>query len=143
MRRLVGRQLLDQELAEAEDHGQEVVEVVRDAAGEAADGLHALRMPQAVLGGLQGGVRAALHAPVGRFAQLALHRGTEAPQVVLQDVVVGAGAHRLDGRVLADGARDDDEGDVGIVIAQQVQGIDGAEALHRVIAEDHIPGAFA
>ena len=29
----------------ADDHGQEVVEVVRDAAGELADGFHLLRLP--------------------------------------------------------------------------------------------------
>ena len=37
---------VDQELAVAGDRGQEVVEVVRDAAGEAADRLHLLRLAQ-------------------------------------------------------------------------------------------------
>ena len=123
MRRLIRRQLLDQEFAEAEDDGQQVVEVVRDAAGQAADGLHALRMPQPMLGRLQGGLRAALHAAVGRLAQLALDRGAEPAQVVLEHVVVRAGAHRLNRRVLADGAGDDDERDVGVVIAEQAQGV--------------------
>jgi hypothetical protein len=36
---------------------------------------------------------------------------------------VGAGPHRLDRRVLADGPRDDDERNVGVVI-EQVQGIE-------------------
>ncbi len=34
------------------DHGQDVVEVVRDAAGELADGLHLLRLPDLGFGGL-------------------------------------------------------------------------------------------
>ena len=37
------------ELAVAEDHGQQVVEVVRDAAGELADGLHLLRLAELAL----------------------------------------------------------------------------------------------
>ena len=36
----------------AGDHGQNVVEVVRDAAGELADGFHLLRLPDLGLGGL-------------------------------------------------------------------------------------------
>ena len=96
VRRFVGRQLLDQEFAEAEDHGQQVVEVVRDAAGQAADGLHALGMAQPVLGGLQRRLRAALHPAVRGFSQLALDRRTETPEVVLQDVIVRTGTHRVD-----------------------------------------------
>ena len=37
---------VDQELAVAGDRGEEVVEVVRDAAGEPADRLHLLRLPK-------------------------------------------------------------------------------------------------
>ena len=36
----------------AGDHGQDVVEVVGDAAGELADGFHLLRLPDLGLGGL-------------------------------------------------------------------------------------------
>ena len=38
-----------QDLGVAADHGQEVVEVVRDAAGELSDPLHLLRLPQLIL----------------------------------------------------------------------------------------------
>ena len=40
---------VDQELAVADDHRQQVVEVVRDAAGEPADRLHLLRLAQLLL----------------------------------------------------------------------------------------------
>ena len=40
---------LSGELAVAADRGQQVVEVVRHAAGELADGLHLLRLPQLAL----------------------------------------------------------------------------------------------
>ncbi len=39
------------------DAGQNIVEVVREAAGELADGLHLLRLPQRRLGGGQGFAR--------------------------------------------------------------------------------------
>ena len=61
---------------------------------------------------------------------------------MFQDVIVGAGAHRLDRRFFADRARDDDERNIGVVRAQQVQRIHRAEALHRVVAQDHVPRAF-
>ena len=47
------------DLAVAADHGQQVVEVVRHAAGELADGLHLLRLPELVL----------QHAALGHVAQ--------------------------------------------------------------------------
>ena len=40
-----------QDFDRAGDDGEDVVEVVRDAAGELADGLHLLRLPQLLLGG--------------------------------------------------------------------------------------------
>ena len=138
---LVGRQPLDQEFGKAQDHRQQVVEVVGDAGGEAAHRFHALGMMQALLGRLERGVRAALHLAVGGFAQLALNRGPEPPQVLLEHVVVCTGAHRVDRGVLADGAGDDDERNVFGLLAEQAQRLGGAEALHRVIAEDDVEGA--
>ncbi len=46
---IVWRETTEGGLAEAEDHRQQVVEVVRDAAREAAEDLHALGLPQAVV----------------------------------------------------------------------------------------------
>ena len=46
VQRGVRRRFLDQLVAVAEQHGDQVVEVVRDAGGEAADGLHLLRLAQ-------------------------------------------------------------------------------------------------
>ena len=48
-----------QQRAPADDHGEEVVEVVGDAAGELADRLHLLRLPELLLGGPQGFLRVA------------------------------------------------------------------------------------
>ena len=43
---MLGSQLPGGELGVAEDHAEEVVEVVGDAAGELADGLHLLGLEQ-------------------------------------------------------------------------------------------------
>ena len=54
----VGRAVIgEQEIGIADDRGQHVVEVVRDAAGELADGLHLLALREVLLqGALLGGV---------------------------------------------------------------------------------------
>src|SRR5690606_24214838 len=51
---------------------------------------------------------AALAADAG-LLHLAVDGGAQAGEVVLREEVVGAGLHRLDGDLLADAARDDDE----------------------------------
>ena len=52
-RRAVGADRLERQVAVAEDRGEQVVEVVGDAAGEAAHGLHLLRLSQLFLRRLQ------------------------------------------------------------------------------------------
>ena len=47
---VAARQPALQQVERADDHGQHVVEVVRDAAGELADRLHLLRLPQLLFG---------------------------------------------------------------------------------------------
>ena len=47
--RIFLRHVVEHQAAVAEDRGQQVVEVVRDAAGELADRLHLLRLPQLLL----------------------------------------------------------------------------------------------
>src|SRR6185436_15058975 len=49
LERRARRRLLRQHLGVAEDAAEDVVEVVRDAAGEAPDGFHLLRLAQALL----------------------------------------------------------------------------------------------
>ena len=48
-------------------------------------------------------------APDLRVAQLAVDRGNQTVEVALDDVVVGAVLHRLDGNLFADGSRHEDE----------------------------------
>ena len=74
------------------------------------------------------------------LAHLALDGGHEALQAVLEDVVVGAGPHRLDGDGLAHGARDDDEGDVDAEALDERERVERAEPGHRPVADDDVPG---
>ena len=47
----LGAETFQQKFRVARDHHQQIVEVVRDAAGQAADGFHLLRLPQLLLQG--------------------------------------------------------------------------------------------
>ena len=55
LQRRLMREARDQRFGGAGDHRQHVVEVVRDAAGELADGVEFLRLQQLVLGFARGG----------------------------------------------------------------------------------------
>ena len=62
---------------------------------------------------------------VGRMALLGM---TEPRQAVLEEIVGGPALHALDGDVLADSARDDDEGDLQLQFVDDAQGTGGVEA---------------
>ena len=89
----------------AQDAGQQVVEIVRDAAGQQSEALQLLRVPQLLF-------QVAALGPNRGFAQLPADRRHQAAEPVLEDVVVGAGPHRLHGGLFADRRRDDDERNV-------------------------------
>jgi isocitrate dehydrogenase (NAD+) len=68
--RVAGRQAVAHRLGVARDRRQQVVEVVRDPAGELADGLHLLRLPElllqaALVGDVDGGADDAEHLAGG------------------------------------------------------------------------------
>ena len=71
--------------------------------------------------------------------QLTVDRGRQPRQIVLQDVIVRARAHRLDRCILADRSRHDDERTVELARLQGSQGLARAEMRHRVVADDDIP----
>ena len=77
------------------------------------------------------------------IAQLSLDGGHQAVESVLHDVVVGTGAHRLDGDLLTDAAGDDDHGQVGIVVTHFLQCLLRIHGREVVIGDDYIPGALA
>ena len=67
------------------------------------------------------------------------HRRHQARQVVLQQIVAGAVAHRLDGGVLADLAGQQDERDQPAALLQQLQRHQAGEARQVEVREDHVP----
>jgi hypothetical protein len=78
-------------------------------------------------------------APHLRIAQLAVDGGNETREVVLDDVVVGAVFHRLDGNLFANRARHEDERHLEPAVAHHCQRGGPAESRHRVIGDDQIP----
>ena len=81
-------------------------------------------------------------APDRRFAQLALDGRSQPREVALHDVVLGAGPHRGDGGVFADGSRDEDERQIGMLLAHDGERLGAAEARHRVVGDHEIPVAI-
>ncbi len=133
------RQPIEREAAESQDGREQIVEVVRDAAGEAADRLHLLRFLQLPLDRFAGFPLLARLPPQLGVVALTFDRRRQPDQVVLEHVVVGARPHRLDRRVLADGARDDDECAVDAARLDRLQRVGRTEVGHRVIADDRVP----
>jgi hypothetical protein len=124
-------------------------EQVLDAAvgvGEAAAEVH---LPDPVLGRLDDGAEALLALAqrllhllalglFGKLAQRILDGGGQAQQVVLEHVVRGAAAQRLERGFLADRARDEDEGPQRRQLAHQAQRVLAAEARHGVVAQHQV-----
>ena len=78
---------------------------------------------EAVFGGAECALGGELFAAVVGFPELALDGGDEACEVLLGDVILGAGAHGFDRGGLAHGAGEHDEGDV------EAAGFGGSAAL--------------
>ena len=66
-------------------------------------------------------LRGGVFAPHDHLFQLTRHGGRQARQLVLHDVVVGAGLHGRDGGIFADAARDNEEGNVQAALLEQFQ----------------------
>ena len=82
-------------------------------------------------------------APNRGLAQLAIHRRRQPRQVALHDVVVGAGLHRGHGGVFANGARDKNERQIGMLFADDGERLRAAKARHGVVRDHEIPLGFA
>ncbi len=91
------------------------------------------RLPEAAL-------QRALLATVCGLLELALDRRHEPGERSLDEIVVHALAHRGDGRLFADGARDDDEGHVEHEGLHHGERRLRAEARHVEVGEDDLPG---
>ena len=81
---------------------------------------------------------AALAAHLG-VTQLPLDGRDQPPEIALGEEILRACLHRLDRDVLADRARDEDEGRIGITRPQQGEGRRAAERRHAVVANHEIP----
>ena len=96
--------------------------------------------PKFRLAASERGVRPTPSRPLRRFAAFAQHRGPEAGQVVLHQVVVRSGLHRRNGVVLADGTADNEKGDVSPRVLKDAQRLHRREARHSVVRDNDVPG---
>src|SRR5207249_4778685 len=72
------------------------------------------------------------------LAQLALERRWEPREIVLHDIVVRAGLHHVDGDVLPDRARNENERDVAPGLARDRERLAPAELRHGEIRDDEM-----
>src|SRR6201996_653200 len=104
-----------------------------------ADG-HGLHQTQeALLAGPQCPFGIELEATGARFAYLALDGRNEPREILLGDIVMGTGAHRIDGSLFADGAGHDDEGDIASHVFQQAESGGSAEARQVEVRQHYVP----
>ncbi len=101
-----------------ENRSQDVVEVVGDAGGEHPDVFQPLDAEHLFLGGAT--LLLEFHLVEGT-----LDGGNQPLRTILDDVVAGPGAERFQGAVLADGAGEEDERNLGDLLMREVQGFKG------------------
>jgi hypothetical protein len=82
-------------------------------------------------------------APLDCVGEFAAQRLRQPREVVLEHIVLGAGAHRHDGDLLADRARDDDHGHVGVALADRLERLQAAEPGQIVVEQDRVPRGVA
>ncbi len=128
-------------LAEPQDRREDVVEIVRDAAGEGAHRLESLRLPKARFHSPQLLLRMAPLGPVRGFTQRAAHRGRDPCQPVLDDVVGCTSLERFDRHLLAQRSGDEYERHVGTSLAGELECRQPIEGGKREIGEDQIEAA--
>ena len=116
-------------LAVAQDRAEDVVEVVRDAAGERAHRLEALRLAQPRF-------QPPALGPLGGLAQRALHRAHDPREAILHHVVRRADLERVDRQLLAQRAGNEDERHLGTLFQRDVQGRDAVEGRQGKVGED-------
>ena len=117
-------------------HVQVAAIVILDR-GDEGTGIHErvealFAVDQFKLGAAQAGAGAGI-------VQFALQCGRQARQIVLHDVIIGAGFHDGDRHLLADGAGDQDEGGVAVLQSAQGQCIHAVKAQHGKVRQHHIP----
>src|SRR3546814_11823449 len=83
---------------------------------------------------------AGLLAPGHSITQLALDRRPEPPQAVLDDVVVRPRPHCRYRHLLAEGAGNEDKGNIEFSLVKQCQRLGTLEDRHSGSAKEDIPG---
>lgn len=77
----------------------------------------------------------------GGFPERPLHRRHEAREALFEHVIGGAGLERLDRRLLAQGAGDEDEGDLGAALPGTGEGREAIVGRQGVVGEDKVEPA--
>jgi len=132
----IGGDFILAELSPAHDGTDYIIEIVGDAAGKLANGFELLKLPNFPFGLF-------VVAAYLRIPEFAMDGRQQPRQAALEDIILSAAAHGLDGDVFSDGAGNEDEGNIEIDVANDFEGGDAAESGHGEIGDHAIPYAFA
>ena len=91
-----------------------------------------------LLGGVEHDLRLALGLRQVMVADGPPDRLAQTAQAILEQIVGRAALEHLDGRLLADAARDDDERQVGVLLAQQFERAWRTQRRHVEVGEDQV-----
>ena len=108
------REVPQEDLAVAHDHGQQIVEIMREAPGETADGFHLLGLPKLLFAHAEGILRPSAFESFVEITQCSLDRRHQTPEALLEYIVGGPLLHQVDGEFFALRARDEQEWHVGV-----------------------------
>ncbi len=128
------------ELRGAQNHREQVVEVVRNAPREAAYGFQSLREAKLLFEAFAFRLGPLSLHPQALSLERALDSGSQPFHVLLDDVVPRPGLHALDRRVFVHRARDHDEGHVWATLQRELERGQAIELGHLEIGNDE-PGA--
>ena len=94
-------QFFQENLAMAHDDRQQIVEIMGEPSGEAADGFHFLSLPELLFALPEGIFRPASFQSFVEIAQGSFDGRCKSPQALLENIVGGPALHHIDGELFA------------------------------------------
>src|SRR2546425_261525 len=138
----IGTEAVEHKFTVAVDDRQQVVEVMRDAAGKPSDRLHFVSLTKLLFQSSSVFVRQLALLPFLSLAQGTTHCMGQSCEVVFQHIVCGAGLQTSDRCILSDGAGNKDEGDFRAQFPRESQRRQSIVGRERVVGQDDVPLAL-
>ncbi|GAB1724465.1 MAG: hypothetical protein NTNFB01_33610 [Nitrospira sp.] len=127
----------------AHDDRQEIIEVVGEPSGEAADGLHFLRLAKLFFAHAQRVFSPSAFKALVKFAQGPFDGRRQPAQTLLEDIVGGSPLHHVDGKFFALCRGDKKEWEVRVQGPSEAEGGGPVEAGDRSVGKNEAEAFLA